>query len=178
MALNASMLYMPRFVIVNVPPATSAGFSRPLRARSVRSLRWAAMSARAAVLSALGMTAPTTPSCNRHRDADVHVGFSRMHCRRPSWHSSSDAWPATLAVSATRRSVWVTRFRSLSFSRLRSGRSHPHRAQEKSEELASSSASCAPPSVGRWRSSRTAAAVARQRLRSEGLPRPSERLRS
>ena len=42
MALNASTSYIPRLVMVNVPFATSAGFKRPPRARSVSSLRvWA-----------------------------------------------------------------------------------------------------------------------------------------
>src|SRR6516225_8135470 len=60
-ALNASTWYMPRLLMVKVPPVTSGGRRRPARARSLNSLRWPAISARVAVF-AFGITSATTPS--------------------------------------------------------------------------------------------------------------------
>ena len=131
----------------SVRPHRPASVGRRARVPSVLcALR--AMSARAAA-SALGMTAPTTPSVNSHGDADVDGGI----------HLDGIACPACvhlrMFLQDTRRER-DKKIRMVISSRPYFSRNCEKRARHRGREsgrngvLESSSASCARPSAGRY----------------------------
>src|SRR5882672_10847431 len=106
-ALNASTLYIPKLLIVNVAPEMSVGRNLFDRARSVNSCRSAAISPRFFVC-APGITAATTPSLTAMAMPTFTSGLKRI----PSpvqLEFKRGCFTRTRAARATRMSVCVTR---------------------------------------------------------------------
>ena len=73
-AVNASTPNIPRLLIVKVPPAISPGRNLPLRARSVRSRRSAAISAKLDIVGVVDHWRHYS-AVDRHRQAYVDFGI-------------------------------------------------------------------------------------------------------
>ena len=92
-ASNESTPYMPRFEIVNVPPETSSGRSRPSRAAATSSCRRAAICASSS-RSASWMTGTTSAVVGRDGDRDVDRVAGDDRRRRASSSSRADGGAA------------------------------------------------------------------------------------
>ena len=104
-AVNESTLYIPRLLMVNVPPLMSAGWSLFARARSVNSRRRLAISARLATC-ALRIAGATTPSYT----AIANPTLTSALCRMPSPAQLAfmrGCFANTRATTAISRSVSV-----------------------------------------------------------------------